>query len=122
MFAAPSPRTSLKRNLSNVASVKFTLRLLPDAAVEVICAKTFEAPRLANFRLGIHWTPDGKFVTYRDWANGIWKQDISGGTPVRLDGLPAEKLYGYGWSQDGKQFAFVRGVEVSDAVLISNSK
>ena len=84
--------------------------------------KTFDVPRLANFRLGIHWTPDGNGVTYRDWANGIWKQELSGGAPARLQGLPPEKLYGYGWSLDGKQFAYVRGAEISDVVLIRNTK
>lgn len=84
--------------------------------------QTFDVPRLANFRFGIHWTPDGKAVTYRDWANGIWKQELSGGAPARLRGLPPEKLYCYGWSTDGKQFAFVRGAEIRDVVLLSNLK
>ncbi len=84
--------------------------------------KTFDVPRLANFRLGIHWTPDGSGMTYRDWANGIWKQELSDGAPTRLQGLPPEKLYGYGWSLDGKQFAYVRGAEISDVVLIRNAK
>ncbi|MGI8639172.1 MAG: hypothetical protein ACR2MG_04390 [Pyrinomonadaceae bacterium] len=37
-----------------------------------------------------------------------------------LEGLPAEKLYQYEWSPDGKQFAFTRGREVRDVVLISD--
>lgn len=84
--------------------------------------KVFDAPRLANFRLGVRWTPDGKAITYRDWANGIWKQPLSGGPPSRLEGLPAEKLYSYGWSRDGKQFAFARGTAISDVVLFLNTK
>ena len=84
--------------------------------------KLFDVPRSFNFRLGIHWMPDGKAVTYRDWTNGIWKQELSGGEPKRLEGLPEEKLYAYGWSRDGKQFAFTRGTEIRDVVLISNNK
>lgn len=49
--------------------------------------KLFDIPRLANFRLGVRWTQDGKAITYRDWANGIWKQSIDGGEPKRLAGL-----------------------------------
>ena len=97
---------------------KFAVAALEDG--EII--KTFDVPRLANFRLGIHWTPDGNGVTYRDWASGIWKQELSGGAPARLQGLPPEKLYGYGWSLDGKQFAYVRGAEISDVVLIRYTK
>ncbi len=84
--------------------------------------QTIDAPRLANFRLGIHWTPDGRAITFRDWANGIWRQDLTAASPTRIEGLPTEKLYGYGWSPDGSRFAFVRGAEISDVVLISNEK
>jgi Tol biopolymer transport system component len=84
--------------------------------------KSFDVPRTANLRLGIHWTPDGANVTYRDWANGIWKQPLDGSESRRLEGLPAEKLYAYGWSRDGKQFAFARGTEIRDVVLINQGK
>ena len=84
--------------------------------------KLFDLPRLANFTLGARWTPDGKAVTYRDWANGIWRQSIDGGKPERLKGLPEEKLYSYAWSRDGKQFAFVRGSEIRDVILLQNKK
>jgi Tol biopolymer transport system component len=80
----------------------------------------FDLPRLANLRYGVHWTTDGKGVTYRDWANGIWRQNLTGGAPQRLTGLPREKLYAYDWSPDGKFFAFTRGVETRDVVLIKN--
>ncbi len=83
--------------------------------------KIFDVPRLANFRLGVRWTPDGQAITYRDWGNGIWKQDINGGEPVLIKDLPEEKLYGYGWSPDGKHFAYTRGNEVDDVVFISNA-
>ncbi|MEP6925469.1 MAG: winged helix-turn-helix domain-containing protein [Pyrinomonadaceae bacterium] len=82
--------------------------------------KLFDVPRLANLRLGVRWTPDGKAVTYRDWTNGIWRQDLDGGEPHRLKGLPNEKLYAYNWSSDGKWFAFTRGGEIRDVVLINN--
>jgi Tol biopolymer transport system component/DNA-binding winged helix-turn-helix (wHTH) protein len=80
--------------------------------------KTFDVPRLANFNGGVRWTPDGKAVTYRDWANGVWKQRLEGGQPSRLEGLPQQKLYSYGWSRDGKWFAFTRVEELQDIVLI----
>jgi Tol biopolymer transport system component len=82
--------------------------------------KMFDTPRTANFTNGIRWTPDGKAVCYRDWANGIWRQDLNGGPPQRLKGLPEEKLYSFGWSRDGKHFAFARGRGIRDAVLIRN--
>jgi len=84
--------------------------------------KVFDVARLANFSYSIRWTPDAKAVTYRDWANGIWRQPVAGGLPERLEGLPKEKLYSYGWSRDGQQFAFVRGTEIRDVVLLRDVK
>lgn len=80
--------------------------------------KLFDVTRLANFRNGIRWTPDGRAVTYRDWADGIWRQPLSGEEPHRLPGLPKEKLFTYSWSRDGQQFVFTRGTESRDVVLI----
>lgn len=80
----------------------------------------FDLPPTYNFDGSIRWERDGKSVAYRDWANGVWSQSLDGGDPKRLNGLPAEKLYHFDWSLDGRQFAFVRGSEVRDAVLLSN--
>ena len=82
--------------------------------------QTFELPRLANLRLGVQWTPDGKALTYRDWVNGIWIQYLDGGSPQRLKGLPTEKLYAFDWSPDGKSLVFTRGIESRDVVMISD--
>jgi Tol biopolymer transport system component len=85
-------------------------------------AKLFDVSAQANFNVGIHWTPDGNAIAYRDWGKGLWRQAIDGGAPQRFPGLPEEKIGTNGWSWDGKQFAFTRGVEIRDAVLVSNVK
>jgi Tol biopolymer transport system component len=84
--------------------------------------KLFDRSAFGEFGLGVRWTPDDKGVTYRDWSNGIWRQPINGVKPERLKGLPEEKLYAYAWSRDGNQFAFVRGSEIRDVVLLRNNK
>ena len=79
----------------------------------------FPLPESANYQNGFRWTPDGTAITYRDWREGIWQQRLDGGIPQRLTGLPKEKLYPYAWSPDGKWFAFTRGTESYDVVLIT---
>lgn len=83
--------------------------------------KLFDIPRSANFSQGIRWTPDDKAVCYRDLANGIWRQDLNGGPPQRVKGLPEEEITNFGWSVDGKLFAFALGRAISDVVLIKDS-
>lgn len=51
-------------------------------------------------------------------AESTWKL----GEPKRVEGLPHEKFYNFAYSKDGKWFAFVRGQEIRDVVMISNSK
>lgn len=82
--------------------------------------KLFDLPHGASFTYGAHWTPDGKAIALRDWEDGIWIQPLDGGAPTHLKGLPHEKLYGYNWSPDGKYFAFTRGSDIRDAVIVSN--
>jgi Tol biopolymer transport system component/DNA-binding winged helix-turn-helix (wHTH) protein len=94
------------------------LALIPIAGGQPL--KLFDLPPGVTFRYGLRWTPDGAAVAYRDWVNGIWRQPIEGGAPQRLPGLPEEKLFAYGWSPDGRQFAFTRGAEIRDVVLMRN--
>ena len=82
--------------------------------------KMFAIPSTTNIRNGPRWMPDGSAITYRDWKEGIWRQPLSGGDPQQIPGLPKEKLYTYAWSPDGSQFAFTRGSESYDVVLISD--
>ena len=83
--------------------------------------KLFDVAPLAVFSFAIRWTPDGKSVTYRDSSQGLWRQSIEGGAPQQIPNLPQDKIYCYGWSRDGKSFAFSRGLEIRDAFLISNA-
>ncbi len=82
--------------------------------------KLFDLPKSATTFSGIHWMPDGKAIVYYDTNYGYWKQPIDGGEASRIENLPKERLYNLAWSNDGKQFAFVRGQEIRDVVLWSN--
>ena len=84
--------------------------------------KLFDLPESATFYGGSHWTPDGKAVIYGDSNYGYWKQPIEGSEAERMDNLPKERLYNSAWSNDGKQFAFVRGQQIRDVILISGER
>jgi len=84
--------------------------------------KQFDLPKTAYIDMRPRWTPDSLAVVYRDNAFGYWSQNIEGGEPNKLEGLPKEKLFTFAWSKDGKQFAFVRGQEIRDVVLFEHFK
>lgn len=84
--------------------------------------KTFEMPPFSMVSIGTRWTPDSRSIVYRDWFDGYWAQALAGGEPKHLEGLPHEKLYNFAYSKDGKQFAFVRGQEIRDVVLIPTGR
>jgi len=84
--------------------------------------KQFDLARYGTMSINSRWTPDSKSVAYRDMRYGYWLQPIDGGQPKQMEGLPKEKFYNFAWSKDGKNFAFVRGQEIRDVVLIRNAK
>lgn len=83
--------------------------------------KQFDLAKTGTVYMGSRWTPDSLSVAYRDANQGYWLQPIDGPAPVKMEGLPNEKLYNFSWSKDGKKFAFVRGQEIRDVVLIRSA-
>lgn len=87
--------------------------------------KTFEvAPTVAvNWDTPLHWTPDGKFLTYVDHRGGIdnvWGQPIDGGAAKQLTNFEDSLILSFDWMKDGSLVAS-RGVIVSDVVLIEDA-
>ncbi|MGH9724837.1 MAG: hypothetical protein ACRD41_07215, partial [Candidatus Acidiferrales bacterium] len=76
----------------------------------------------------IAWTKDGRDVLYlvqKDDATSLWAQPISVSsnppqTPKLLMALPSDFMNTFALSPDGKQIVFVRGHQVTDAVVISH--
>lgn len=97
---------------------KAKLAVLPIEGGEPV--KLFDLPATANLRYALRWTPDGRTLMYRDWEYGYWRQSLAGGAPQRIENLPEEKFFSSSWSGDGRQFAFVRGQEIRDVVLIQS--
>lgn len=97
-------------------------RLAVFSAANNTLIRQFDFPKGGSAFMGSRWSPDGKFVLYRDFNYGYWQQSIEGGEPERLEGLPKAKFYNFTVSKDGKWFAFVGGQEMRDLVLFRNEK
>jgi len=69
----------------------------------------------------LRWTRDGKALTYEavnDDSSAIFMQPIGGGESKLLAKFPAEQVFSFDWSFDGKKLAVIRGKQLNDAVLI----
>lgn len=83
--------------------------------------KMFAIP--GSFGRTIHWTNDGRALTYVDTRGGvsnIWLQSLAGGAPRQLTDFKDQRIFGFAWSRDGKQLALSRGMVISDVVLLKD--
>ncbi|MEK6320486.1 MAG: protein kinase [Acidobacteriota bacterium] len=81
--------------------------------------KLLDVP-LAQFR----WSADGKAILYLDDKEGvsnIWSQALDGGAPKQLTKFPADQIFSFDWSRDGKMIVCSRGVVTTDVVLIKDN-
>jgi Tol biopolymer transport system component/DNA-binding winged helix-turn-helix (wHTH) protein len=70
----------------------------------------------------VRWSPDGKALTYiedRAGISNLWRLPLDGGAPRQLTDFKSDRIYNYVWSRDASRIICVRGVDLSDAVLIS---
>jgi Tol biopolymer transport system component len=68
-------------------------------------------------------SPDGRSLIYWDNPRGvgnIWRQAISGGTPVQLTHFDSSIIFHHALAPDAKHMAVVRGSTLSDVILITN--
>jgi len=82
----------------------------------------FQMAPYGTFNNGLHWSPDGSSIVYRDYTSGLWRQSLAGGPPAKVEGLPNEDIFFFDWSKDGNSLALSYGSELRDVVLISNFK
>jgi len=93
--------------------------LLPIEGGEPV--RLFELPPNMPYQSFIHWTPDGRALTYAGIRGDakIWLQPIDGGPPKELTDFKSDSIWYFDWSRDGKELACSRGGATSDVVLIS---
>ena len=85
--------------------------------------KQFDLPPTLTWRF-VRWSPDRQTIAYANSPGGlsdIWLQPLDGSPPKQLTNFNAEQIIAFGWSQDGRSLAFVRGVKTSDVILIDNA-
>jgi serine/threonine protein kinase/Tol biopolymer transport system component len=93
------------------------LAILPAEGGEPV--KKFQIP-LTQYR----WSPDSKAIFYLDSKDGIaniWSQPIAGGPSKQVTRFPADQIFSFDWSRDGK-IVCSRGTQTMDVVLIKDER
>ena len=84
--------------------------------------KVFDSPVMARSR-NIRFSPDGKSLIYvegREQIDNLWSQPIDGGPPRQLTDFSEDRIFRFDISYPTGRFAFARGTDTSDVVLIRN--
>ena len=85
--------------------------------------KTFEVNCHQHYYLPARWTPDGAALIYRDHENqvsNLWKQNLSGGSPVRFTDFKSETIFSFVFTRDGKRLLLARGNTTVNVVMFKN--
>jgi Tol biopolymer transport system component len=97
-----------------------SLAVLPFAGGQP--AKVFPLPATASTERPIHWTPDGRAISFINSVHGvrnIWEQPVVGGPAKAVTHFTSDQIFWFDWSPDGR-LALSRGTVPTDAVLIKN--
>lgn len=85
--------------------------------------KIFKTSTTVDFLAGLQWATDGTAITYVDNRNGfsnIWGQPTNGNTSRQLTDFKGGQIHAFAWSRDGERLAFLRRIEKTYAVVLSN--
>jgi Tol biopolymer transport system component len=73
----------------------------------------------------IRWSPDGEALYYISTigdVGNVWSLPLAGTPPKQLTSFTSQLLGDFVLSPDGQRFAFTRGSESRDVVLLDNSR
>ncbi len=87
--------------------------------------QTFQIQEAVRIQAIAQWSPDGKSIHYTATNNNvtnIWSQPLDGGPAKQVTDFKDSLMSGFAWSRDGKNLACTRGIQMRDAILISEVK
>jgi eukaryotic-like serine/threonine-protein kinase len=87
--------------------------------------RTVDMPRTWTGTTVLRWSPDGRAVQFVDTRLGvsnIWQVERDTGAISQITHFKDSEIFNFAWSPDGKQLALSRGMQRSDAVLVTDEK
>ena len=81
--------------------------------------KVFDFPPNADFRDLIDERTMIYMETKGDVGN-LWTLPLENGAPKQITKFDSERIFGFAWSRDAKQFAVTRGTSSADIILMKD--
>ena len=67
----------------------------------------------------LRWSPDGKSIIYKDFVQGLWRQDLDKEKPEAIKGFDDLRVFHFAYSADGK-LVYSGGIPMREIVILSN--
>ncbi len=99
---------------------RWRIRIIPADGGKIL--QSLDLPASVAERV-MRWSPDGEALYYVSTVGdvgNIWSLPLDGASPQPLTNFKSHLLEDFTLSPDGERFAFVRGMEIRDVVLLNN--
>lgn len=80
---------------------------------------SFDVPITAALYNRLRWTQDGKSILYKDLVDGLWRQDLNGGEPIKLAGFGDERVFHFTFTSSG-DLMYSGGTQMREIILIDD--
>lgn len=80
---------------------------------------SFDVPITAALYNRLRWTPDGKAIIYKDVVEGLWRQELSGGEPVKLPSTGDERVFHFTFTSGG-DLLYSGGTQMREIIFIDD--
>jgi Tol biopolymer transport system component len=108
----------------HISCVKAQKEIMILTSTEGAMIKTLTAPTGSTLNFGARWTPDGKavaFIVSERGVSNIWIQPIDGSASRRLTDFAGGSIYHFAFSADRQRLFLARGIQIRDAILLTES-
>lgn len=115
IWALSPDESLLAASLRDNSSGLYHIELRPVGSGQVVRSFSFQPASHLIF------TPDGKNLAYDVVVGGVGQimiQPLDGRASYALTDFPADSLFSFAWSRDGKLLAVIRGKQIDDVVMI----
>jgi DNA-binding winged helix-turn-helix (wHTH) protein len=93
------------------------------AIISVETRSVFQYMPIERISPNFRFSPDSKsieFIAALDSGTQLMRQAFNESEPKSILSMPEDRIFNFAWSKDGKRLAMAKGLQIRDAVLLTN--